>query len=66
MPDGREDVSVKVLNRINKVSADEWDSCAGGANPFVRHAFLNALEESGSVRARLAPLTKLLPERAGT
>jgi predicted N-acyltransferase len=51
MPDGREDVSVKVLNSINQVPAAEWDACAGNANPFVRHAFLNALEESGSVRA---------------
>ncbi|MAF47164.1 MAG: GNAT family N-acetyltransferase [Rhodospirillales bacterium] len=49
MPDGREDVSVKVLNRIDQVSAEEWDACAGAANPFVRHAFLNALEASGSV-----------------
>jgi predicted N-acyltransferase len=51
MPDGREDVSVKILNRIDQVPAAEWDACAGDANPFVRHAFLNALEESGSVRA---------------
>jgi len=51
MPDGREDVSVKILNRIDQVPAAEWDACAGNANPFVRHAFLNALEESGSVRA---------------
>ena len=52
MPDGREDGSVKVLNRIHQRSAEDWDACAGNANPFVRHAFLNALEEAGSVCAK--------------
>ena len=51
MPDGREEVSVRVLTRINEVSAEVWDACAGGHNPFVSHAFLHALEESGSVEA---------------
>lgn len=51
MPDGREEVSVKVLSRINELAAAEWDACAGAHNPFVSHAFLNALEESGSVTA---------------
>ena len=30
----------------------EWDACAGSANPFVSHAFLSILEESGSATAR--------------
>ncbi len=49
MPDGREEISVKVLTKISDIPAEEWDACAGTTNPFVRHAFLNALEESGSV-----------------
>lgn len=32
--------------------AAEWDACAGGGDPFVTHAFLLALEESGSATAR--------------
>ena len=32
--------------------AADWDACAGTANPFVSHAFLAALEESGSVGGR--------------
>jgi uncharacterized protein len=27
----------------------EWDTCAGTGNPFLTHAFLSALERSGSV-----------------
>ncbi len=31
--------------------AQDWDRCAGAGNPFVSHAFLSALEESGSATA---------------
>jgi hypothetical protein len=33
---------------IHGVPAKDWDACAGGGNPFVSHAFLAALEDSGS------------------
>ncbi len=33
---------------MTEVPAAEWDACAGADNPFVCHAFLLALEESGS------------------
>ena len=52
MPYGRNEVSARVLSAINEVPPDQWDACAGRSNPFVRHAFLNALEESGSVSAK--------------
>jgi len=29
----------------------DWDACAGAADPFLTHAFLSTLEESGSARA---------------
>ena len=32
--------------------AAAWDACAGTDNPFTTHAFLSALEESGSATAR--------------
>lgn len=38
--------------RIADIPAEAWDACAGQANPFVSHAFLKALEESGSVGGR--------------
>jgi predicted N-acyltransferase len=37
---------------VASFSRDDWDACAGGANPFVSHDFLLALEESGSATAR--------------
>lgn len=49
MPDGREPIAVKVLEKIDSVAPAEWDACAGTDNPFVSHTFLRALEDSGSV-----------------
>ncbi len=48
MPDGSEPVTIKVIQSIGEIAAGEWDACAGVDNPFVSHAFLSALEESGS------------------
>jgi predicted N-acyltransferase len=42
-------LTANVIDRIDAVPAAEWDSCAGRDNPFLRHAFLKALEDSGSV-----------------
>jgi uncharacterized protein len=41
--------SVKVFNSMTAIDPQQWDACAGEENPFVRHAYLSALEESGSV-----------------
>ncbi len=48
MPDGAERISVQVLDAIAEAPADAWDACAGTGNPFISHAFLSALEDSGS------------------
>ena len=53
MADGSGSVDrLRILERIDEVGAAVWDRCAGPDNPFVSHAFLNALEKSGSVTAR--------------
>jgi predicted N-acyltransferase len=52
MADGGKSVTVRVVERLGEIPAAEWDACAGSDNPFVSHAFLNALEESGSATAR--------------
>ena len=44
-------VEAHILGSITQVDAAAWDRCAGADNPFVRHAFLAALEESGSSTA---------------
>ncbi|MBV9842947.1 MAG: N-acetyltransferase [Sphingomonadaceae bacterium] len=42
----------RIAEGVAGLPADEWDACAGTANPFVSHAFLSVLEESGSVGGR--------------
>ena len=56
MPDG-EDISetraaISVVRSIHEVKPTDWDACAGASNPFLSHAFLSALEDSGSVKDR--------------
>jgi uncharacterized protein len=48
MADGGERLTVRVVDDLSTVPAAAWDACAGPDNPFVCHAFLQALEESGS------------------
>ena len=42
-------ILARVADDIASLPADQWDACAGPANPFVSHGFLSAMEESGSV-----------------
>ena len=42
-------VTLRVGDGVAGFDAAAWDACAGAANPFVSHAFLSALEDSGSV-----------------
>ena len=51
MPDGGDPTTVRVVSRIAEIPAAEWDACAGPDNPFTGHAFLDALEQSGSATA---------------
>ncbi len=48
-PESARQFTARVLDRIDEVPAAQWDICAGRDNPFLRHAFLKALEDSGSV-----------------
>jgi uncharacterized protein len=43
------DLTVRIAPSIGALQAAEWDALAGPGNPFVGHAFLSALEDSGSV-----------------
>ncbi|WP_298018814.1 GNAT family N-acetyltransferase [uncultured Parasphingopyxis sp.] len=51
-------VTARAGGTVGAIDASVWDECAGDANPFVSHAFLSILEESGSVGERTgwAPL----------
>jgi len=48
MPDGNDQRILKTLSGMADIPAAVWDECAGTDNPFVSHAFLSALEDSGS------------------
>ncbi len=41
-------VTIRVAAHMADVDADAWDALGGRDHPFVAHAFLQALEESGS------------------
>lgn len=43
------DLIARILPGVGGIAKGEWDSLAGGDNPFVSHDFLSILEESGSV-----------------
>jgi predicted N-acyltransferase len=45
---------------IGQIDPVAWDACAGDDNPFVSHAFLSAVEDSGSA----GPRTGWLPQHA--
>jgi uncharacterized protein len=45
------ELRMRAVHDIREIGATEWDACAGGEDPFVSHAFLAALEESGSAGA---------------
>jgi predicted N-acyltransferase len=51
MSDRDAPVVARLLAGVRAVDAAEWDACAGADNPFVSHAFLSALEDSGSATA---------------
>ena len=47
MPDA--DIIAKIGRGVAALPAEEWDACNGAGNPFLSHAFLSAMEDSGSV-----------------
>ena len=73
-----EPVVVRIASRIADVPAAEWDASALGtepppvsgrpSNPFISHAFLKALEESGSATRKTGwlPQHLLLEDGDGT
>jgi uncharacterized protein len=60
MPDESGQLTLTLHPAIADIAASDWDACAGQDNPFVSHAFLSAIEDSGSANAR----TGWLPQHA--
>jgi predicted N-acyltransferase len=46
-----EPVFARLADGVAEFAAEDWDRCAGTGDPFLSHAFLSALEESGSATA---------------
>ena len=46
------EIAVRVAGSVGEFAAAEWDALTDSGNPFVSHAFLTALEDSGSVGGR--------------
>ncbi|WP_339832626.1 GNAT family N-acetyltransferase [uncultured Parvibaculum sp.] len=66
-----EQAIIRVVDSLKGVDFRAWDACANPpgepANPFISHAFLSALEESGSATRRTgwSPHHLLLEDDAG-
>ena len=45
-------ITARLADGVRQIAAADWDACAGSANPFVGHAFLTTLEQSGAVGGR--------------
>lgn len=63
MPDGTEPLTLTAHPAIADIPPAEWDACAGPDHPFIRHAFLSALEDSGSACAESGWLPQHLAVR---
>jgi predicted N-acyltransferase len=60
---------VRLASSIADIPASDWDACASShPNPFTSHAFLRALEDSGSATAETGwlPQHLLLEDASGT
>jgi predicted N-acyltransferase len=44
-------ITARLGSGVAGFDAAAWDRCAGGGNPFLSHAFLSILEQSGSATA---------------
>ena len=62
-----EGVVARIVQSMGEIPAAHWDACAGDSDPFVSHAFLWALEESGCVHNRTGwgPVHLLLDDPRG-
>ena len=58
-------IDLQIINTIGDVSPDAWNALAGEDDPFLEHAFLSTLEQSGSVGAHAGCVPRLVVVRDG-
>jgi hypothetical protein len=69
MPDdGAATLTMRLHAAIKEIDPADWDACAGDINPFVSHAFLSVVEDSGSATSRTGwlPQHAVLRDESGT
>ena len=68
MADRENQIVARIAPGVANLLAAEWDSLAGNGDPFLTHAFLASLEESGSVGSDTGwtPLPLLVEEEGCT
>jgi predicted N-acyltransferase len=65
------DITIRVRDAMDEIAPEAWDACANpnaaDYNPFLAHAFLRALEESGCVHRRTGwqPQHLVIEDEAG-
>ena len=61
------DVTARIMEGVSAIDREEWNACAGTANPFIGYDFLASLEVSGSVGGRSGwqPLPIVIPGSDG-
>ncbi|HWU87349.1 MAG TPA: peptidogalycan biosysnthesis protein, partial [Kofleriaceae bacterium] len=47
-------IAIRVAGSVKDLDAAAWDALDHGPSPFLRHGFLRALEDSGSIDASSA------------
>ena len=57
-------IIARIASSVGEIEPKSWDALAGSGDPFLSHAFLKALEDSGSVggRSGWSPLPLLVEE----
>ena len=45
-------MSVQIVDRLSTIAPAQWDALIPTGEPFLRHAFLTSLEDSGSLGPR--------------
>ena len=48
MSEGDAPAIARLGDGVSAIDSSQWDACAGPGNPFLSHAFLSAVEDSGS------------------
>jgi hypothetical protein len=58
-------IELEIVESVTAVAASEWDRLAGDDDPFLEHAFLSALEASGSVGEAAGCVPRIVLARDG-